>query len=121
MSGLGGAPLTSIILIFRRDLVRRVGFFLQLTQLLKQARVARGGEVLQGGLVFLLQGGMSLAGWRYGNIVHLQTLSLKDDLISSRDFKGELLEREHLGVWESSRQRDHLWRSRRKNLTERIV
>ena len=71
--------------------------------------------------VFLLQGGMSLAGWHYGNIVHLQTLSLKDDLISSRDFKGELLEREHLGVWESSRQRDHLWRSRRKNLTERIV
>ena len=62
-----------------------------------------------------------MAGWRYGNIVHLQTLSLKDDLISSRDFKGELLEREHLGVWESSRQRDHLWRSRRKNLTERIV
>ena len=120
-----------MISIFRRDLVRRVGFFLQLTQLVKQARVARGGEVLQGGLVFfllqgclvflLLQGCLGLAGWWYGNIFHLQTLSLKDDLISSRDFKGELLEREHLGVWESSRQRDHLWRSRRKNLTERIV
>ena len=111
-----------MILIFRCHLVRRVGFFLQLTQLVKQARVARGGEVLQGGLDFLLlQGCLGLAGWWYGNIFHLQTLSLKDDLISSRDFKGELLEREHLGVGESSRQRDHLWRSRRKNLTERIV
>ena len=70
---------------------------------------------------FLLQGCLGLAGWWDANIFHLQTLSLKDDLISSRDFKGELLEREHLGVWESSRQRDHLWRSRRKNLTERIV
>ena len=34
--------------------MRWVGFFLQLAQLVKQARVARGGEVLQGGLVFFI-------------------------------------------------------------------
>ena len=51
-----------------------------------------------------------------GNIVHLQPLPLQNDWISTRHFEGELFEWEHLGVWETSGQRDHLWRSRGKDL-----
>ena len=55
-----------------------------------------------------------------GNMDHLQTLPLQDDRISTGDFEGELLEGEHLRVWEASGKGDHFWWSRCKDLKGRI-